>query len=169
MGAVLKFPVNPSRGPATVRHDREPLATNPRRSRAGAVSLKPIDSKTDIFGQKTNPACKIIVRGLKLRVSPSGPLLGQLAGEAGAYCCRFTGSFIGQGASTDLLNFSRRFKAPGSLLLSALQAGKQTARCLFQSLFPFAVSVLGHVGKYTEETGKCLTPVVSNPTPSVAR
>lgn len=119
MGAsVIQFP---SRGPAKL--DREPLPTNLRRTRAGAVSF----TSQEHMGQNSNPARKVIV------IRWTAPA----AGEAGAYCCRLTDLFLGKGHSRVLNWFGPVARCFSALLNSfqepsrrVSQAFKTFLRCL---------------------------------------
>lgn len=136
--SIVRFP---SRGRYSCReHAAYESATVAGERRACITRL---NSRTE------NLARKVIVARYQIPSFP--PPDGPLADEASAYCCSLVGPFIDRrGRTVDFKNFSRRFKAPGSLLLSALQAGKQTARCISKCFRSFSGFVLGHVEQSTE-------------------
>lgn len=104
-----------------------------------------------------SPTRKIVVRGTHCRYQSPTTSPGQLGDEASAYCCSLVALFLDRrGRTVDFKNFSRRFKAPGSLLLSALQAGKQSARGISESFKTFLrCLVLVHDEDSSEGTISC--------------
>lgn len=138
--SIIPFP---SRGPTAGQYARELLPTNLRRKQAGAVGI------TSQRKGQNNPACKIVVRGLKLRIPPTSPLTpaGRLAGEEAAICANLTGLFLDARGIGRALNFCRPFGRPATLL-RALQACKQSARGISET---FQVFLRWLVGFHADE------------------
>lgn len=118
--SIVQFP---SRGRYSCR---EQVSNEPATVRGRALlAFTRSNSRTDI-----NPA-RIVIR-CNYRIPSISPQTGNLALEAGAYCCRLEGLFSIRGASVEFLNFCR-FLTGWSLPRNHLR--QKPTRGLFQAFF----------------------------------